>query len=375
MTRTVSIIISSHNYAAFLRHAIDSALAQSHAGTEVIVVDDGSADASRQIIESYGQRVGAILKANGGQASALNAGFERSTGQIVIFLDSDDVLEPGAAACAASAIDHSTSKVHWPMRKISAEGCHLDQLIPEREMPRGDLRQVVLDHGPRSDGYLWPLTSGNAWSRSFLSQVMPIPPESYRTCPDLYLCALAPLYGEVHALPEPLSLWRDHGENNTGKDLFRCRVARYVTLWEACCADLERHARKLGLASCPARWLQESWWHRLRATTDQLSSLLPPAKPFVLIDDETWACDALDARPARPLLSHGGPPVDDEQAIAALGTRRAEGAGHLVVAQPAMWWLHHYRQFAGYLERHFRKAARTDEFALWDLSPLKGVHG
>ncbi len=88
----VSIVINNYNYGHFLREAIDSALQQTYEPLEVIVVDDGSTDESRPIIGEYGDRIIPLLKENGGQASALNAGFARSQGQIVIFLDADDVL-------------------------------------------------------------------------------------------------------------------------------------------------------------------------------------------------------------------------------------------------------------------------------------------
>src|SRR4051812_11797773 len=91
-----SIIINNYNYALYLAAAIESALEQAYPNCEVVVVDDGSTDDSRQIIESYGSQITAIYKANGGQASALNAGFFASEGQIVLFLDADDVLLPAA---------------------------------------------------------------------------------------------------------------------------------------------------------------------------------------------------------------------------------------------------------------------------------------
>src|SRR5262249_16939261 len=68
-------IADTHNYGRSLPQAIDSALAQTYPRTEVIVVDDGSTDGSREIIAAYGDRVRPVLKANGGQASAFNAGF------------------------------------------------------------------------------------------------------------------------------------------------------------------------------------------------------------------------------------------------------------------------------------------------------------
>src|SRR5208283_183812 len=92
----VSIVVTNYNYARYLRAAIDSALAQTYPHVEVIVVDDGSTDESREVIESYEKRVLPVIKANGGHGSAVNAGFVVSRGEIVIFLDADDELLPEA---------------------------------------------------------------------------------------------------------------------------------------------------------------------------------------------------------------------------------------------------------------------------------------
>jgi cellulose synthase/poly-beta-1,6-N-acetylglucosamine synthase-like glycosyltransferase len=63
----VSVIINKYNYARFLRDAIESALRQTHPSTEVVVVDDGSTDHSREIIAEYAGRVTPVLKENGGR--------------------------------------------------------------------------------------------------------------------------------------------------------------------------------------------------------------------------------------------------------------------------------------------------------------------
>jgi glycosyltransferase involved in cell wall biosynthesis len=67
----VSILINNYNYGRFLQEAIDSALNQTYSPTEVIVVDDGSTDNSREIIASYGNKIIPVLKENGGQARPL----------------------------------------------------------------------------------------------------------------------------------------------------------------------------------------------------------------------------------------------------------------------------------------------------------------
>ncbi len=74
-----SIIVNNYNYGRFLQESIDSALSQTYSNVEVIVVDDGSADNSRVIIECYGDRIIPVLKKNGGQASAFNTGLAEST--------------------------------------------------------------------------------------------------------------------------------------------------------------------------------------------------------------------------------------------------------------------------------------------------------
>src|ERR687892_2224498 len=81
---TISIVVVSHNYERFLAKAVESALAQTHHLTEVIVVDDGSTDDSRAVIGRYRDRVVTVLKENGGQASAFNAGFKHASGSAVI---------------------------------------------------------------------------------------------------------------------------------------------------------------------------------------------------------------------------------------------------------------------------------------------------
>lgn len=88
----VSIIVNNYNYERYLSEAIDSAIAQTYTHTEVIVVDDGSTDKSREIIANYGDRITPVLKENGGQASAFNTGLATSKGEIIIYLDSDDEI-------------------------------------------------------------------------------------------------------------------------------------------------------------------------------------------------------------------------------------------------------------------------------------------
>src|SRR5262249_60936438 len=91
-----SIVMSSYNYGRFLPDAIDSALGQTHANTEVIVVDDGSTDHSREVIAGYGERVRPVWKDNGGAASAPDAGERGGPGGGVFFFCLEYPVAPAA---------------------------------------------------------------------------------------------------------------------------------------------------------------------------------------------------------------------------------------------------------------------------------------
>lgn len=88
----VSVIIPCYNQGHYLKQAIDSALQQSHSNTEVIVVDDGSADQTAAVSHSYADRVKYIRVERVGLSAARNIGQQLSTGDFVVFLDADDFL-------------------------------------------------------------------------------------------------------------------------------------------------------------------------------------------------------------------------------------------------------------------------------------------
>jgi glycosyltransferase involved in cell wall biosynthesis len=94
MKPLVSVIIPNYNYAKYLREAVDSVLSQTYQHIEIIVVDDGSKDKSREIIESYGEKIKSILQKNQGVSAARNNGVAESKGEYIAFLDADDAWLP-----------------------------------------------------------------------------------------------------------------------------------------------------------------------------------------------------------------------------------------------------------------------------------------
>lgn len=93
-TPRVSVIIPTFNSATLVVEAIESVLAQSYPAFEVFVVDDGSADDTPARLTRFGNPVRYVRKENGGVSSARNRGLEEATGDLIAFLDADDVWHP-----------------------------------------------------------------------------------------------------------------------------------------------------------------------------------------------------------------------------------------------------------------------------------------
>jgi glycosyltransferase involved in cell wall biosynthesis len=87
----LSVIIPTHNRAAFVADAINSVLAQQAENLEIIVVDDGSGDNTAEIVKSFGPPVRYVYQANAGPSSARNRGVELAQGEFLGFLDDDDL--------------------------------------------------------------------------------------------------------------------------------------------------------------------------------------------------------------------------------------------------------------------------------------------
>ncbi|MDR7453912.1 MAG: glycosyltransferase family A protein, partial [Armatimonadota bacterium] len=103
MRPRASVVITCHNQGAFLAQAIESALAQTYPGVEVIVVDDGSTDETAEVAARYPD-VRLVSQPRAGLPAARNAGLGLCTGDVVTFLDADDRLLPHAVETGVRAL-------------------------------------------------------------------------------------------------------------------------------------------------------------------------------------------------------------------------------------------------------------------------------
>ncbi len=201
----VSVIINNYNYERFLARAVDSALRQTHPDVEVIVVDDGSSDGSVSLLQRYGAAILLVAKDNGGQGSAYNAGFERVSGELVIFLDADDWLYPAATAELASAWRAGVVKLQFRLGLVDESAAPLGRYVP-RSMHDHNALSLVQHFGC----YGSPPGSGNAFAADFLRKVLPLEAARWRTAADTVPIVLAPLYGDIVSIPKILGAYRLH---------------------------------------------------------------------------------------------------------------------------------------------------------------------
>jgi hypothetical protein len=283
----VSIVINNYNYGRYLRAAIESALNQTTHQVEVIVVDDGSTDQSRDVIRDYGDRIIAVFKDNGGQASAMNAGFARSHGDIIIFLDADDILltETAQRVVEAFRADETLAKVQYRMEVIDAEGRRTGNLKPASYLPlqSGDLRRHHLEF---PFDLVRMATSGNAFPVRVLRQIFPIPEPNYgNSGADWYICYVAPLFGPVGFLEELGAFYRVHGSNKFEP---AAAILNLDTIRQAIvCADItrpyiEQYADHLHLNRRPGEILSVS------DVANRMISLKLNANQHPLPDDKLW---------------------------------------------------------------------------------------
>jgi glycosyltransferase involved in cell wall biosynthesis len=202
----LSVIIANHNYADFVGAAITSALAIDWPDKEVIIVDDASTDDSRQVINGFSGKVAAYFRPKSNQLGCHIFGFEQSTGDVIIFLDADDLLEPEVMQEVARVWRPGVSKVQFRMNSINSAGIQLGTAIPQ--FPRSEnparLRRTFL----RTMAYTTPPGSGNAYSCNFVREVFGFSPSIPQS--DAVLLTLAPVLGDVLTIRKPLARYRLH---------------------------------------------------------------------------------------------------------------------------------------------------------------------
>lgn len=206
----VSVIIDNYNYGKYISQAIDSVLNQTYEDYEVIIVDDGSTDDSKDIIlnycSKYPSKITAIFKPNGGQASAFNAGYALAKGDIICFLDSDDYWYNNKLEIIIEFhqkydfVGHNrtySSNINSPFKKFI-----------KFENKR---KEFLKEYGLL---YMYNIaTSSMSFSRNLLNKILPMPEYEFRVCADEYVMFLGMYYSNVKYIDKNLAFYRIHEDN------------------------------------------------------------------------------------------------------------------------------------------------------------------
>ena len=139
----VSVVIPNYNYERYLCETIDSVLAQTYPDVEIIVVDDGSKDASKEILAGYGDKVRTIFQENQGVSATRNNGVKESSGEFIAFLDADDAWLPTKLEKQVGRFreDRSLGLVHVGVDEVDADG---NSLVQRLEGVEGNVSATLL---------------------------------------------------------------------------------------------------------------------------------------------------------------------------------------------------------------------------------------
>lgn len=293
----VSIVVINYNYARYLHRSIGSALSQSLRDVQVVVVDDCSTDESRDVIAQFGDRIAPVfLKTNGGHGGAMNAGFARAQGDLVVFLDADDYLYPHAAHRLAENKAEGVVQYQYRLDLVDANERIIDSYPPqEMRWEDGDVTAHLLSRGR----YQTTVTSGLAFDRAKAKQFLPMEAEAFRQGGDGYLVTVAPLYGKVKTIDEPLGAYRLHGGNHSQFDNLVAARARWRLQHDTNrLAALEQHALRLGIECDRELWRHDPGHLEERAASLVLDPRNHPQSLETRRGIAQWGLAALHSIPA-----------------------------------------------------------------------------
>jgi glycosyltransferase involved in cell wall biosynthesis len=201
----VSIVIPAYNHARYLDEAISSVLGQSYASVELIVLDDGSRDDTRKVLQRYGTRFYWESQPNIGQSATLSKGWTKAHGEILGYLSADDRLEPSAVAESVAALGAHPDVV--------ATYCDFNLIDPRSQVVRR-VRAPEYDYRSMLVTVTCAPGPGAFFRRSAYEKTGPWD-RSLRQMPDYDFWLRLGLQGAFVRIPKPLAAFRIHEASQT----------------------------------------------------------------------------------------------------------------------------------------------------------------
>ncbi|MBD3345011.1 MAG: glycosyltransferase [Chitinivibrionales bacterium] len=211
----VSVVIPLYNGEMFIVECLESVFAQTEQPVEIVVVDDGSTDKSVEIVKSFGGNITLVSQKNGDVSAARNAGVEAAGGELIAFLDQDDLWEQCklekqiASFCREPEID----LVFTDLIKIGASGKR--HRPKDRDRIARSLTDRTLFKTLALKNLLMPsavMVKKESFTRAGYFD------ESFATCGDYEMwLRMAGMDMRFRYVPEPLTVYRYHGANESKK--------------------------------------------------------------------------------------------------------------------------------------------------------------
>ncbi len=342
----VSIIIPTYNRSALLCEAIQSVLAQTCRDFEVIVVDDGSTDDTRQVVAGFGPPVRYVYQDNRGRSAARNRGLREARGRYLLFLDSDDLLLPSSLEMLSACFDahRGAGAVHSGCQYCDANAKPVHQVPTEGQPSAPFLDRLALANVV---GAIHSVLVRREW----LDRV----DEHLVICEDQDLwLRLAAMGCEFHRIDDVTCLYRLHAENTLATGLPRDSRSR------------ELYARTR------LKWLNSEMFPRLRPDTQitfLYTLLLDPVHGMPTIRESVLSSARFEELPAGVrskilyLAAVDHLEREGEPAIARSWLSRATSLSPYSLRYRASLWLTHHNTAAlpaavG-LARQVRRSVRT----------------
>jgi glycosyltransferase involved in cell wall biosynthesis len=392
----VTIAIPTHNRADLLRGALASALAQDFHDFRVIVLDNASSDDTKAVVFGFNDpRVGyAPSHRNIGCTRNLNRAIAIANSPYVTILMDDDLLRPGFLSASVGILDdHPEAAFSFTAaRYIDMEGRPL-RARHSRDVPAGVLSGLdYLElHANVRECWIEPSTVLVRTAAAAAAGGFDSPHSRHSDDLNLWLrlaarCAIAhvpePLVDvRVHAGQLSAGAFRARGYGNYGTIAERIDGATYLlesprasdAAYRGWLANRLRSLHRSQSAQLYAL-IPDLYYpndERLEIAGQEIAALVPGDETLILVDEGDLVEELALARHVVPFLEadgvYAGLPPDDATAIRELTRLRDQGAGFIVFAWPAFWWLDYYAGFRAHLTANYPRPLSSSRIIAFDL--------
>jgi glycosyltransferase involved in cell wall biosynthesis len=367
----VSIAIPTYNRSELLAMSLQSALDQSYADLEVLVLDNASTDDTPAVVDRLSDsRVRYVRNSeNIGLFRNWNRAIGLNRSPYLVILQDDDVLLPEIVKQSVDALSASPG-AGFSFAKASGIGMNNEPCPLPGEFPEGGVISGLELLHRFVAGSNWIIRPSTVMMRaSALEKVGPFDSVHSRLSIDLNLYLRMAAHFDVAFVPKVLARNRVHGGQQTQQSfrspggtgplatlaertdaiahLLRSTRAEDpgYRLW---LADRLMHLnlRRSEMTSKYAPDLNLSWEEKMQILKEEIAALVPDGARFVLIDNDEFGDDLVSGRQAVPLVQREGrswgPPPDDATAVQELEKLHRAGVNYVLIAWPAFWWLDYY---------------------------------